>query len=124
MSCIFGSIFNFFRKHLAVRLKFARAHINNFCGQWDKVLWSDEAKIELFGHNTPKMIWCKKGEAFKPQNTIQTMKHGGSSIMLWGCFASSGTGCFVCINSKMNAIAYKDIMAENLRVSGRQLQLG
>ena len=44
------------RKHLAACLKFAWAHINNSHAQWDKVLWSDETKIELFGHNTTKMI--------------------------------------------------------------------
>lgn len=30
-------------------------------------------------------------EAFKPKNTVSAGKHGGSSFMLWGCFAASGT---------------------------------
>lgn len=32
------------------------------------------------------------GEAFKWTNTVATVKHGGGSSMLWGCFASSNTG--------------------------------
>jgi hypothetical protein len=33
----------------------------------------------------------KKGEACK-KNTTPTVKRGGGSIMLWGCFAAGGTG--------------------------------
>ena len=49
---------------------------------WRNVLWSDETKIELFGHNDHCYVWREKGEAFKPKNTI----------MLWGCFAAGGSG--------------------------------
>ena len=27
------------------------------------------------------------------KNTIDTVKHGGGSVMFWGCFAVPGTGC-------------------------------
>ena len=59
---------------------------------WRNVLWSDETKIELFGHNDHYCVWSKKGEACKSKNTFPTMKHRGFSIMLWGCFAAGGTG--------------------------------
>ena len=52
---------------------------------WRNVLWSDETKIEMFGHNDQRYVWRKKGDACKPKNTIPPMKHWGGSIMLWGC---------------------------------------
>jgi hypothetical protein len=51
----------------------------------NKILWSDETKIELFGLNAKCYVWRKSG-------TIPILKHGGGSIMLWGCFSAAWTG--------------------------------
>ena len=44
--------------------------------------------------------------------------------MMWGCFAGTGTGRLVCVESKMNATIYQDILSQNLMESARQLSLG
>ena len=44
------------------------------------ILWSDETKM-----NAKRHVWRKPG-------TIPTVKHGGGSIMLWGCFQRQGLG--------------------------------
>jgi hypothetical protein len=45
----------------------------------NKIILSDETKIEVFGLNAKRHIWRKPGN-------IPTVKHGGGSIMLRGCF--------------------------------------
>ena len=47
-------------------------------------------KNRLFGHNDHRYVWRKMAEACKSKNKIPTVKQGGGSIMLWGCFASGG----------------------------------
>ena len=73
----------------------------------NEILWSDETKIELFGMNTKRHVWRKPG-------TIPMVKHGGGSIMLWGCFSAAGTGRLLRIKLKMNDTKYKEILDENL----------
>uniref|UniRef100_A0A3Q0S0T0 Uncharacterized protein n=1 Tax=Amphilophus citrinellus TaxID=61819 RepID=A0A3Q0S0T0_AMPCI len=45
----------------------------------------------------------KPGTAHHLPNTITTVKHGGGSIMLWGCTLAAGTGRLVAIEGKINA---------------------
>ena len=71
-------------------------------------------KIELFDHC---YVWRKKGEACKPKNTIPTVKHGGGSIMLWGCFATGGTEALHKIDGFMRMEHYVDILKQHLKTS-------
>jgi hypothetical protein len=87
--------------HKKARLRFATAHGDKDRTFWRNVLWSDETKIELFGHNDHHYVWRKKGETCKQKNTITTVKHRGGSIMLWGCFAAGGTSALHKIDSIM-----------------------
>ena len=90
----------------------------------NKIFWSDETKIELFGVNARRHIWRKPGTAHHQANTIPTVTHGGGSIMLWGCFSAAGTGRLVRIKGKMTAAMYRDILDENLLQSVLDLRLG
>jgi hypothetical protein len=57
--------------------------------------------------NAKRHVWRKPG-------TIPTVKHGGVSIMLWGCLSAAGTGRLVRIQGKMNRAKYREILEENL----------
>jgi hypothetical protein len=79
-------------------------------------LWSDETKIELIGLIAKHHVWRKPG-------TNPTVKHGGGSIMLWGCCSAAGTGRLVRIKAKMSWANCREILDKNLlQCSGPQTQ--
>ena len=41
------------------------------------------------------------------------MKHGGGSILLWGCFSAAGTGRLVSFEAKMNGAKYRESQQHN-----------
>ena len=80
------------KAHVQARLNFAKEHLDDPEEAWEKVMWSDETKIELFGINSTCHIWRKRNAEYNPKNTIPTVKHGGGNLMFWGCFSAKGTG--------------------------------
>ena len=71
-----------------------------------------------------RYVWRRKNEAYTEKNTMPTVKHGGGSVMLWGCFASTGTGNLHCLEGKMDSVQYQQVLGENVMPSVRKLKLG
>ena len=105
------------KRHITAHLEFAKKHLKDSQTMRNKILWSDETKIDLSGLNAKRHVWGKPG-------TIPTVKHDGGSIMLWGCFSEAGTGTLVRIKRKMNGSKYREILDENLLQSAQDLRLG
>ncbi|KAG2458981.1 TC1A transposase, partial [Polypterus senegalus] len=110
----------FTENHKKSHLQFATSHVGDTANMWKKVLCSDE----LFGQNAKRYVWRKTNTAHHSEHTIPTVKYGGGSIMLWGCFSSAGTGKLVRDDGKMDGAKYRAILEENLLESAKDLRLG
>ena len=111
------------KTHIQARLKFAKEHLDDPEEAWEKVMWSDETKIELFGINWTRRVWRKRNAEYNPKNTIPTVKHGGGNLMLWGCFSAKGRGRLHHIEGRMNGAIYREILGDKLP-SVRALNMG
>lgn len=92
------------------RLKFAKEHENWTMEQWKSVLWTDESKFEIFGSKRRQFVRRKPGERFKSKCIAPTVKHGGGSVMVWGCFSFEGVGELFKINGIMKKEQYRQIL--------------
>ncbi|GFV35846.1 transposable element Tcb2 transposase [Trichonephila clavipes] len=58
------------------------------------------------------------------QHLASTVKHGGGSVLVWGCMASNGVGKLCFVDGIMTARTYIDILRHNLQSSAQKLGLG
>ncbi len=58
-----------------------------------------------------------KPTTFNKKNIIPTVKHGGDSVTVWGCFEASEPGWLVIIDGTMTSALYQKILKENVQPS-------
>ena len=108
------------RKH---RLKWAREHASWTVEDWRSVIWSDETKFNMFGSDGVIRVWRERGKAMDPKYLRGTVKHGGGSVMFWGCIGWNGVGILYHIPGIMVKEVYRDILAKNLPLASRKLRM-
>ena len=102
------------RENRMCRLKWAKEHVGWSEDKWRKVLWSDESKFCLFQSGGTRWVRRPIGTRFDPIYQTPTVKHGGGSVMVWGCFSGSGLGPLVRIEATMDAHVYASILQSHM----------
>ncbi len=88
---------------------------------WNHVLWSDESKVNLFDSDGVQHVWRRPGEDYQENCALPTVKHGGGSIMVWGCMSAAGTGELWFIEGNMDSNMYCDILKQKMMPSLQKL---
>lgn len=105
------------------RLLFSKEHQNKGIDYWNKVIFTDESKFNIFGSDGRRLVWRKPNEELNMKNVVSTVKHSGGNVLVWGCMAASGVGNLVFIDSIMDKWIYLNILKDNLKQSASQLGL-
>ncbi len=66
-------------------------------------------------------VWRQPGEEYKEKCVLPTVKHGGGSVMVWGCMSAVCTGELQFIEGTMYANMYCDILKQSMIPSLRRL---
>ena len=92
------------------RLIWARTHKTWTPVHWKKVMFTDEKKFELFGNSLRQYVRRRRGERYKSDCVLPTVKHGGGSLQVWGSFIYSGVRHRYKITDNLTAPKYKQIL--------------
>ncbi len=93
------------------RLQIAQDHQNWTIEDWKNVVWSDESRFLLRHSDDRVRIWHKEHESMNPSSFVSTV-HAGGGLMVWGIFSWHTLGPLVPIEHRLNATAYRSIVAE------------
>jgi hypothetical protein len=96
------------------RLAWARSHQSWKQEDWDRVIWSDESSFQLIPSGGRVRVWRRKAEKYLKECLAPTVKHGGGSVMIWGCFRSGKLGPLVAVEGVMDQVQYVDILSKHL----------
>jgi len=103
------------------KLQWAKEHKDWSINQWYKVLFSDESKFEIFGGKRRQYVRRRIDERMINQCVIPTVKHGGGSVTVWGCFAGDKVGDLVRIEGIMDKTRYHNILQRHAFPCGKRL---
>uniref|UniRef100_A0A672IYI2 Transposase Tc1-like domain-containing protein n=1 Tax=Salarias fasciatus TaxID=181472 RepID=A0A672IYI2_SALFA len=68
------------------------------------------AWFEIFGSSRRIFVRHRAGERMLPQCVASTVKHGGGSVMIWGCFAGSRVGDLFRVRGTLNQNSYHSML--------------
>ncbi|KAG1143474.1 hypothetical protein G6F37_006338 [Rhizopus arrhizus] len=94
------------------RYEFARAHLSWTIDDWKKVTFSDETKVNRIGSDGLQWTWTN-GDKLKDFQVQHMIKHGGGSLMLWGCLTWYGVGYLSNIKGSINSDFYIGILEDD-----------
>uniref|UniRef100_A0A8C2C0Y7 Tc1-like transposase DDE domain-containing protein n=1 Tax=Cyprinus carpio TaxID=7962 RepID=A0A8C2C0Y7_CYPCA len=113
-------------KNIKARISFGRKYLDDPQNFWENTLWTDETKVDFFffGRCVSHYVCRKSNTAFQKKNNIlPTVKYGGGSVIVWGCFAASGPGRLAVVNGIMNSAVYQKNPEGECPPSVRDLKL-
>ncbi|CAF3030617.1 unnamed protein product [Rotaria sp. Silwood2] len=109
--------------HRLKRLGYSYSYLAKSIKFWDRVLWCDEAKFDLFDSSGRQFVWSRRGEDLPSNCIAPTVQQGGGNIVVWGCMDKKGVGKLVFLKENMTGSIYKNILEKNLYAAAKKLGL-
>ena len=69
-------------KHCKAHLDYVHAHKDWTVGDWERVVWSNETKINCLGSDGCKWVWKRPGEGLSDRLVKRTVKFEGGSVII------------------------------------------
>ena len=78
---------------------------------WERIIWTDEASVEIGKESRQCMVWRRPGERYNNECLVPTFKSGRQSLMIWGSISYGRRGPLVRMPpGRRNATDYVDLI--------------
>ena len=112
------------QNHRRKRMEFALKYRGWTASEWSNVVFSDESRFQLFRNDGRPFVRRRPGEGYRDDCVRPTLKHGGGSVMVWGCMSEMGVGELRKVSGRLCAKDYVSLLRGALPTSIRSLGLG
>ena len=90
------------------------AHWRVLPGHLSKIVRTDESSFQAFGHRGQQRIWRHPGDRYTSKFVVPTVKHGGSSLLVWGMMTRFGVGPIYGVDGSMWQDQYLHVLENAL----------
>jgi transposase len=95
--------------HVISRLEWALQKSDWTMEEWKRIIWTDEASVEIGRDSSARRVWRTKDEEFLHSCIKPTYKSGRTSVMIWGAIVHGRLGpLFVFPEGKIKSDVYID----------------
>jgi len=84
----------------------------NWINKWEKIIWSNESRFELFQNDSKSLVWHKVNEKYNVECLKPTVKNA-IGIMVWGCFYKNQVDPIVLVEGTLNANKYIKLLEKH-----------
>ena len=81
---------------------------------WEKVIFSDESRIDMFNSRGEQMVNRRSTENPYQFRFLKTCVKQSPAVMIWGCFSANGTGHIEIIEGILNSEGYLKILQNKM----------
>ena len=96
-------------KHKEKQLEFAQKYVAMSLDDWQKVIFTDEKQFNLMGNDAYVSVWMKNKQCYS-QEVCSNLKKG---LMVWGAIGPKGGLRLICLEGKVNAKIYCDMLEKD-----------
>ena len=97
------------------RYDWAKAHKDWSETDWERVVFSDETKIQKRGSNGLEYAWKDDNAPYRDHHYKKKHAYGGGGIMLWSCITIHGGGYMSWLQSNVNGELYTSVLEEEYK---------
>lgn len=105
------------KKHREQRRAYARKLLKLSESDWQKMMFSDEASVQLHGATGRVWVWRKVDEAFCDGTVKLSFPSSRQSLMIWGCMSRAGVGTLHICEERVNGEYYQRMLQQEVPFS-------